>query len=95
MTYAKLINGDLFYAPNPILHDGFRIGNPPAEVYLAEGYMPVVCTEQPEPQGVGWWNETWSETETSIVQGWVWHEVADEDEISEAEVMNILLGGGG
>lgn len=94
MRYAKLINGYPSYAPNPILHNGVWIGNPPTEVYEAEGYKPVVYAEQPEPQGVGRWEETWTETDEAIVQSWSWHEATDEDEISDSEALNILAGGG-
>lgn len=93
MKYAKLINSRLSYAPNPILHDGVWYGNPPAEIYLAEGFKPVTYTDQPEPQGVGWWNTTWTETEEAIVQGWEWHEATDEDEISPEEALDMLMGG--
>lgn len=93
MRYAKLINGYPTYAPNPILHNGFLHGNPPPEVYEAEGYTPVVYAEQPEPQGVGWWDEVWMETDEAIVQRWTWHEATDEDEISDSEALNILAGG--
>lgn len=95
MQYAKLINGSIIYAPNPILHDGLWYGNPPPEVYLTEGYKPVRYTNQPEPQGVGRWEETWTETDEAIVQGWVWHEAADEDEISPEEALDMLMGGEG
>ena len=94
MRYAKLINGFPTYAPNPILHNGWRIWNPPPEVYAEEGFKPVTYTEQPEPQGIGWLEETWTETDEVIVQGWSWHEATDEDEISDSEALNILAGGG-
>lgn len=93
MKYAKLINNYPSYAPNPIIHNRQRIGNPPSEVYLAEGYKPVTYTEQPEPQGIGWWDEVWTETDEAIVQSWSWHEAAEEDEISDSEALNILAGG--
>lgn len=93
MSYAKLIDGNLSYAPNPIRHNSVLIGNPPAEVYLSEGYKPVTLTNQPEPLGVGWWIETWTETEDAIVQGWTWHEATDEDEISDTEALELLTGG--
>lgn len=93
MEYAKLINASLVYAPNPILHNGLWYGNPPASIYGAEGYKPVVYTDQPEPQGVGWWNEVWAETDEAVVQGWEWHEATDEDEISDTEAVEMLLGG--
>jgi hypothetical protein len=93
MRYAKLINSIPTYAPNPILHNGLWYGNPPPEVYLAEGYKPVTYTDQPEPQGVGWYVETWTESDDAIVQGWEWHEATDEDEISPEEALDMLLGG--
>lgn len=71
MTYAKLINNYPHYAPNPILHDGNYIGNPPGSVYEAEGYKPVQYTDPPgEPDAGYQWSETWSETADEIVQGW-------------------------
>ena len=36
MKYAKLIDGYPVYAPNPILHNGVWIGNPPGEIYEAK-----------------------------------------------------------
>ena len=41
MKYAKLINNSPVYAPNPILHNGLWYGNPPGEIYEADGYKPV------------------------------------------------------
>lgn len=95
MRYAKLIDGFPQFALNLILHNGLWHGNPPPEVYLEEGYKPVTYTDQPEPQGVGWWIEKWEETDEAIVQGWVWHEATDEDEISDTEALDMLLGGEG
>lgn len=95
MRYAKLIGGNPVYAPNPILHAGLWYGNPPGSVYEAAGYKPVTYTDQPEPQGVGRWEATWTETPEVIVQGWVWHEAADEDEISPEEALDMLMGGEG
>lgn len=93
--YAKLINDRQSYAPNPIHHNGRIRYNPPGSVYEAKGYKPVRYTDQPPPQGVGWWNETWTETDEAIVQGWVWHEATDEDEISPEEALDMLMGGAG
>ena len=93
MKYAKLINNYPSYAPNPILHVGLWYGNPPASVYEAEGYKPVVFTEQPEaPEGY-YYAETWSETGESIVQGWELHELPPDEEIGADEALEILLGG--
>jgi hypothetical protein len=93
MRYAKLIDGFPIYAPNPILHNGSRIGNPTPEVYLAEGYKPVIFYDEPEPLGVGRWEEVWTEDAQNIYRSWEWHEATDTDEISNEEVLQILLGG--
>ena len=93
MKYAKLINGRLSYAPNPIRDNGMIRYNPPGSVYEAEGYKQVQYANQPDPPGVGWWVETWTETENAIVQGWLWHEATDEDEISDTEALALLTGG--
>ena len=93
MKYAKLKNGYPVYAPNPLLHNGSRIGNPPGSVYEAEGYKPVQYADQPEPQGMGRFVETWTETDEAVVQGWEWREATDEDEISPEEALDMLMGG--
>ena len=93
MRYAKLINNSPTYAPNPILHDGLWYGNPPGEVYLAEGYKPVVYSDPPtEPREGYQWSETWSETDTEIVQGWVLVEVPITDEEALVRYANELTG---
>lgn len=93
MKYAKLIESYPHYAPNPILHDGLWHGNPPPEVYLAEGYKQVVLYDEPEPLGIGRWEEVWTEDSQNIYRSWEWHEATDTDEISNEEALQILLGG--
>ena len=93
MKYAKLINDFPDYAPNPILHDGLWYGNPPAEVYLAEGYKPVTFTEPPTEPTEGYqWKESWSETDTEIVQGWELVDVPITDEEALVRFSNELTG---
>lgn len=89
MKYAKLINNFPVYAPNPILHNGSYIGNPPGSVYEANGYKPVHFTDAPETD-IGYEAvEGWTETETEIVQTW---EIV-EAEVDPANAMEILFGG--
>jgi hypothetical protein len=89
MKYAKLINTHPTYAPNPIIHDGSYIGNPPASVYEAEGYKPIRFTDAPETD-IGYTAvEGWTETNTEIIQTW---EIV-ESEVDSAEAMEILFGG--
>lgn len=94
MRYAKLINNLPTYAPNPILHDGLWYGNPPAEVLEAEGYKPVTYTDPPGEPDEGYrWVETWTETDSEIVQGWEAVELPPEGDIGPAEALDIILGG--
>ena len=90
MKYAKLFDGRLSFAPNPIRADGFWHGNPPAELYLAQGYKPVRCTEPPAAENGFRPVESWTETEEAIVQGWT---LEPEGELEDGEALNILLGG--
>lgn len=93
MQYAKLINNYPSFAPNPILHAGLWHGNPPGSVYEAEGYKPVRFTEPPTEPGEGYqWSETWSETDTEIVQGWELVEVPSADEEALTRYANELTG---
>lgn len=93
MKYAKLISNFPVYASNPILHNGLWYGNPPGSVYEAEGYKPVHFNEQPtEPREGYQWQETWSETDTEIVQGWVLVEVPISEEEALVRYANELTG---
>ena len=92
MKYAKLINGFLIYAPNPILVEGSYIGNPARSVYESQGYKLVRYTEPEEaPEGYDW-AEVWTETGSEIVQGWEAVELPLE-EPSAVELLEIILGG--
>lgn len=90
MRYAKLIDGSIVYAPNPILHDGLWYGNPPASVYEAEGYKPVRYTEPPtvEPGFVA--VPGWEETPEAIVQTWAVE--PEPDEVDEGRAYRIITG---
>lgn len=89
MKYAKLLDGSISYAPNPILHNGLWYGNPPASVYEAEGYKPVVYSDPPETD-IGYTAVAgWTDTETEIIQTW---EIV-EAEVDPANAMEILFGG--
>lgn len=93
MRYAKLIDGAISYAPNPINHEGLWHGNPPGSVYEAEEYKPVRYTDPPTEPAEGYqWAETWSETESEIVQGWVLVEVPITDEEALVRYSNELTG---
>lgn len=67
------------------------IGNPPGSVYEAEGYKPVMYTDQPSETPDGYyWSEIWTEEDGNIQQGWVLVEKIDVD---PAEAIDYLFGG--
>ena len=67
MRYAKLIDGALHYAPNPIRVGGEDIfTNNPTEF----GFKPVVYPTVPEQDGYYAVFNGWEETETDIRQKW-------------------------
>ena len=91
MRYAKLIDGFPNYAPNPILVDGVYIGNPPGEVYVKQGYKPVMYAPAPGPGESGYyWKEGWTETADEIQQTWT---LEEKTEYTDAEAMQYLFGG--
>lgn len=93
MNYAKLIEGELIFAPNPIKVGDNYLGNPPASIYEAEGYKPVTYTDPPgEPDEGYQWEEVWTETENAIVRGWVLVEVPITEEEALVRYSNELTG---
>ena len=90
--YAKLINGEIFFAPKHLDTETSHIYNPPAELYIEQGWKPVRFTDPPEaPEGY-YYESGWSETEDEIVQTWTLVKLPDE--VDEAEAWNILFGEG-
>ena len=93
MKYAKLVNGKPSYAPNPILHNGLWYGNPPAQLLMTMDYKRLERSDPPEvPPGYvavqGWVEET-----ETIREVWTLRELTDEDEISDTEALDMLMGG--
>lgn len=93
--YAKLISGTLRSAPKKVTYNGKTIFNPPEEILLDMGYLPVAYTDMPTdaPEGQHY-ESSWSKTDTEIVQVWG---LADnpaeaEPELSADEALNIIMG---
>ena len=91
MEYAKLIDNNIRFAPNPIIVGDRQIGNPPGEVYEAEGYKPVTYIDPPEVEPGYIVVPGWEETDNAIVQTWTVEE--EPDEVDAERAMEILFGG--
>ena len=92
MTYAKLINNNLVLASNPIIVGDRQIGNPPAEVYTAEGYKPVRYTDPPVVAEGYVAVPGWEETAEEIVQTWTVEQVPITEEEALVRYANELTG---
>ena len=95
---AKLIDGQLVYAPRKIQReiDGetYITYNPTDEMLAEAGWLNVVETPIPGDAPEGWHYEAnYTEDGGQIVQGWVL--VQDPDEISDSEALEIIMGGAG
>lgn len=93
--YAKLINGTLRSAPKKVDYNGKAIFNPPEEILLELGYLPVTYTDMPTdaPDGQHY-ESSWSQTDTEIVQVWtlVDNQAEPEPELSADEALDIIMG---
>jgi len=71
MRYAKIVDGKLFVAPNPLSFAGVRTYNPPDALFVSAGFLPVEDT--PYPDDGGYYLSHWEEQDCKIVR--VWSEV--------------------
>lgn len=93
--HAKLINGTLRSAPKKVDYNGKTIFNPPEEILLDMGYLPVTYTDMPTDASNGQHYEShWEYTDTEIVQVWtlVDNPAEPEPELSAEEALDIIMG---
>lgn len=93
--YAKLMSGTLRSAPKKVDYNGKTIFNPPEEILLDMGYLPVTYTDMPTDASNGQHYESrWEQTDTEIVQVWTLVDDAaePEPELSADEALNIIMG---
>ena len=91
--YGKLIDGELCGAPKKLNGDGVVVYNPPAEMYLEQGWKPVRFTDEPEVPSGYIFESGWEEQTDAIVQTWTLTPLPDD--IDEAEAYDIIFGGSG
>lgn len=91
--FAKLIDGDLQIAPKKLPGDGVIVYNPPAEMYLAQGWKPVTFVDPPEAPSGYYYESGWEEQTDAIMQTWTLTPLPDD--IDDGEAYDIIFGGGG
>lgn len=88
--FAKMIDGMIQFAPSVLSGDGVNVWNPPAEMYLAQGWKPVVFTDEPEAPSGYYYESGWEEKTDEIMQTWMLVELPDD--IDETEAYDIIFG---
>lgn len=89
--YGKLINGELRGAPRPLKTAEGDVFTNNSAIYLANGYKPIILTDSPS-DGKSY-IDSWTETETEIIQVWTEQQQTDNDPISDSEALEIITGG--
>ena len=92
MNYAKLIDGAVVYAPNPIIVGDRQIGIPPGDVYIEQGYKPVRYTDPPVVAEGYVAVPGWEEQAEEIVQTWTVEQVPITEEEALVRFSNELTG---
>ena len=90
--YGKLIDSNLTLAPRRLPGDEVVVYNPPAKMYLEQGWKPVQFTDDPEAPS-GYYSESgWEEQANAIVQTWTLQELPPEEatETDYAEALQRL-----
>lgn len=92
MTYVKLIDGRLTYAPRKIKDGDTIVYNPTAEHLLPLGYKPLRIEPMPEVEEGYHLEPAYTETDNEVVQDWTVVEDPPVEPDAE-EILDILLGG--
>lgn len=92
MTYVKLIDGRLTYAPRKIKDGDTIVYNPTAEHLLPLCYKPLRVEPMPEAEEGYHLEPVYSETDDEVIQDW---QVVEDPPVEPdaEEILDILLGG--
>lgn len=72
--FGRLENGQLVYAPNPLIISGRPVTTQRADIYFTQGYKPIEYTAQPSAELGYVWVASWMETDSKIVREWLRYE---------------------
>lgn len=86
MHYAKIVDGEIRFAPNKIKVNDSTIYNPPAEMLVEQGYKPVVKSEAPDAPDGYHYDLSFEDDGDKII--FVWTLI--ENELSPEEILEML-----
>ena len=90
MTYAKLINStQIVYAPKTVTHNGRFIINPPPDILIDLGYLPIIKSDMPVEDNC-YFTPLYEIENNQILQKWERHENAEQPELTTDEIAEIL-----
>lgn len=88
--YAKLINGKLQIAPNPLITNNKVIANPTNEMLMQEGYLPVVEITKPSDTTDYYYKDEYEIKDNQILQNWKQvYFITDLDEIKTLKIKEL------
>ena len=88
--YAKLINGKLQIAPNPLITNNKVIANPTNEMLMQEGYLPVVEITKPSDTTDYYYKDEYEIKDNQILQSWKQvYFITDLDEIKTLKIKEL------
>lgn len=89
-NFAKLNEGgSLVYAPLPLAVNEENVWTNVPEVYIGQGYYPIVKTEMPEKEGF-YYTSYWAIEKKKCVQKWEEHEIIPEEPVSEEVTEEVI-----
>lgn len=90
MLYAKLIKPtQLEYAPKSVTYNGRFIINPPPDILIDLGYLPVIKSDTPIEDN-HYFTPFYEIEENQILQKWERHEIAEQPELTTDDITEIL-----
>lgn len=90
MLYAKFVNAtQIEYAPKSVTHNGRFIINPPPDILIDLGYMPVVKADMPV-EGNCCFTPYYEVENNNIFQKWERHEIEEQPELTTDDITEIL-----
>ena len=78
MKYGKLIDNKLIKAPSYLIFEGKKIWNAPAQLYLYQGWYPLVYTPYPQLDDDHYATVKWVQHDDYIEQEWIIHDIESE-----------------
>lgn len=90
MLYAKFINAtQIEYAPKSVIYCGRFIINPPPDILINLGYLPVVKSDMPTEDNC-YFTPFYKIEDNQILRKWERHEITEQPELTTDEIAEIL-----